>query len=194
MKKLYLSLTLFFVVFLLQAQTPQDLKFSRIDKQKTGMIVLGSWAVANLVSSPILASRTNGSTKYFHQMNGFWNTVNLTLAVVGYLGLPDAATGDMSWSAEYQELIKIEKILLFNTALDLGYMATGFYLRERANNVQKQSARFRGFGNSLILQGGFLFLFDLIFYTQLHQLNAPWVDWMQNLSFTGNTVGIVLRF
>jgi hypothetical protein len=53
--------------------------------QKTGMVVLGSWAFANFAVSGYQMSQTSGDTYYFHQMNVFWNTVNLTIAASGYL-------------------------------------------------------------------------------------------------------------
>lgn len=46
----------------------------------TGMYVLGSWAVANLIIGGIGWNQNTGDTKYFHQMNFFWNTVNLSIA------------------------------------------------------------------------------------------------------------------
>ena len=51
---------------------------------------------------------------------------------------------------------------LFNAGLDVGYMATGAYLWERG--IRKDSRGLKGYGQSLILQGGFLFTFDLIMY------------------------------
>lgn len=41
----------------------------RLKLNKTGMIVLGSWAVANIGYSGIQMGRTDGYTRTFHQMN-----------------------------------------------------------------------------------------------------------------------------
>ncbi len=53
---------------------------------------------------------------------------------------------------------KFRKILLINTLLDIGYLAVGFGLA-RANNV-----KWHGHGQGILIQGGFLLLFDGINY------------------------------
>ena len=45
-----------------------------------GMVVLGSWALVNLSAGAYGWSRNTGQRAYFHQMNFFWNTVNLSIA------------------------------------------------------------------------------------------------------------------
>lgn len=55
----------------------------RIRLNKKGILVLGSWAVFNIVLSPIMANSTSGSTRYFHQMNVYWNGINLAIAGLG---------------------------------------------------------------------------------------------------------------
>ena len=55
---------------------------------KNGMYVLGSWAVLNIVSGTIGNFSTSGRTKYFHQMNAVWNSVNLGIAVFSLMNLP----------------------------------------------------------------------------------------------------------
>jgi hypothetical protein len=66
----------------------QNLKLSnfnqeRLDLNRKGMVVLGSWAGANLITNGILLSNSSGSDKYFYQMNVYWNVVNGTLAGLG---------------------------------------------------------------------------------------------------------------
>lgn len=138
----------------------EDWNQQRLDLQKNGMLVLGSWALANFAYSGYSMTQTRGNTFYFHQMNVFWNTVNAGIAVGGYIS---AINGDMGLSEQQTlaEVNKFSKILLFNTGLDVAYMATGLYLRERSKNVSKYSNRLKGYGNSLLIQGGFLFFFDL---------------------------------
>lgn len=56
----------------------------QIDQQL--MLGLGSWASSNFVLSGI--GRNQAQTpeeRYYHQMNVFWNVVNIGLAVPGYL-------------------------------------------------------------------------------------------------------------
>lgn len=106
-------------------------------------------------------TQSEGSVRYFHQMNLAWNSVNLAIAGFGYFGSRrDPAA--FSLKETVQEFNKFEDILLFNAGLDVGYMATGAYLWERG--LRKENSRLEGYGKSLILQGGFLFTFDIIMY------------------------------
>ena len=147
-----------------KAQNLDDFNARRLDLDKKGMTVLGSWAVANIALSPILANAASGPEKYFHQMNGYWNGVNLLIAGLGYYGALKSEPMGLSMSQTLKEQQKLEKTLLFNAGLDLAYIAGGFYLQERAKNSTDNANRLKGFGQSLVLQGGFLFAFDVVFY------------------------------
>lgn len=155
-----------------------DYNEKRLAINESGMLVLGSWALLNIASSPLLASRADGHRKAFHQMNGYWNAVNLVIAGFGYF---NAIKGDVGLllSESIKEQHSIEKILLFNAALDLGYITGGFLMKERSKSVSKHSDRLKGFGNSLILQGAFLFVFDVslyLFHLNHSELLYNWVD------------------
>jgi len=134
----------------------------RINRTKKGMVVLGSWAAINLISSPILRNQATGSEKYFHEMNGYWNAVNLVIAGAGYFGLRKQKPASFTLSQTFEEQQKIEKLLLFNSGLDIGYVFAGLYLNQRG--INNNDERLEGYGESLVLQGGFLAVFDLIFY------------------------------
>lgn len=136
--------------------TPLD---QHVESMRFGMKLLGGWALANIVTGSLGRSQTSGTTRYFHEMNAGWNAVNLTIASVALMTLPDVST----WTLEQgvQEASRLDKILLFNAGLDLGYMALGYALIERGKRLD--SSRLQGYGQSLILQGAFLFVFDLAF-------------------------------
>ena len=51
-----------------------------LDMNNIGMAVLGGWALANISIGAYGWSQQSGQESYFHQMNLFWNTVNLTIA------------------------------------------------------------------------------------------------------------------
>ncbi len=51
----------------------------------------------------------------------------------------------------------------------MGYIMTGMYLLERSKNADNHKKRLKGYGQSIIVQGGFLFLFDVIVYYFQHQ-------------------------
>ncbi|MDQ2771557.1 MAG: hypothetical protein M3Y54_13790 [Bacteroidota bacterium] len=134
---------------------------TRLDQR--GLMVLGGWAVGNLVVSGIAAGQTEGSTHYFHQMNLGWGAINLALAGVGYLGARRAARQPTpSRAGNVRAQLRTENLYLFNAGLDVAYLATGVYLLEKGRNptAPGSSDRWRGYGQSLLLQGGFLLLFD----------------------------------
>lgn len=161
----------------------------RLDYNQKGMLILGSWAMGNMIWGGIGASQTSGEVKAFHQMNLYWNTVNLAIAGFGYWqATKEIPTGDFWQTIEAQQ--KIEKILLFNAALDLGYMAGGLYLQERG--LRKDNERLVGFGKSVILQGAFLLVFDGIMYG-FHATHAKELPTLvQNLNL--GPQGFSLRF
>ena len=148
----------------------QDFNTQRYKTDQRLMLSLGSWASVNIVGSGIGWARSNNEeNKYFHQMNVMWNLVNLGLAIPGYI----KAKKDNSVTGVYQILEaqrKTETVFLVNAGIDLAYIGSGLLLRSRAPNVEK-SSQFMGYGNSMILQGGFLLLFDWIAYS-VHRKNA----------------------
>ena len=136
----------------------------RLKTNKTAMTVLGGWAVGNIALGLALQGQRTGSDKYFHQMNAGWNVINLTLAGFGYWSAIKTDPASFDTFATVQEQFKIQKILLFNAGLDVGYMLGGLYLIERSKNDSDNADRLRGFGRSIVLQGAFLFAFDLVTY------------------------------
>ena len=146
----------------------QEVNEVRMHTAKWGMYTLGGWALANMAVSGVGMARSTGQRKAFHQMNVFWNVVNLGIAAGSYYGMAaDDPSGWTAWeSLDHQMLL--EKAFLFNAALDLAYLAGGMYLRERAKNDPNRAERWRGWGNSVLLQGGFLFAFDLSMYFIIH--------------------------
>ena len=141
-----------------------ETNMDRLSLQKTGMITLGSWAIGNIAVGSIRMGQTTGSQYRFHQMNVFWNIVNLGIAAGGYYGATTAQPEDFTAMQTLKEYHSFNKILLLNAGLDVGYMLGGLYLRERAKNVSKRQNMLKGYGQSIMLQGAFLFVFDLVLY------------------------------
>lgn len=180
---------------LLFAQTSEpDLKTinqNRISLNSKGMLVLGGWAVSNMIVGGIGMTRTGGTTKYFHQMNAAWNTINLAIAGFGYYGLRNQSL-DISLSETISEFHNFEKILLFNAGLDVGYMALGAFLWERG--LRKESDRLTGYGQSLILQGGFLFAFDTILYFLNRSESSQLMEFVSRVQFSGTSLAVTILF
>lgn len=156
------------------------------------MLTLGGWATANLAVSPILASNSHGSTRYFHQMNAYWNVVNLGLAGLGLLNNKNLETREMNQVELLNRIHATEKILLFNAGLDMAYVMAGWALTERGK--QKTSNQMKGFGQSLVMQGGFLFLFDLAFYSVHHRNSKQIMQYIGHVSFNQKALSLTLNF
>jgi hypothetical protein len=190
---LLLALILVFAQNLLHAQ--YDTIYSNstllesISTQKTGMIVLGSWATLNIISGSIGAYRREGSSKYFHQMNAAWNLVNLGIAGFGYRGASRIDT-DLNYSSGLDKMQDFERLLIINAGLDLIYIGTGAWLWSRG--ISENSSRQIGYGKSIVLQGSFLLLFDSILYLAHSRHTQELLKLGDQLSFTGN--GFLLSF
>ncbi|GAB5550872.1 MAG: hypothetical protein Sapg2KO_04630 [Saprospiraceae bacterium] len=196
MKRFLLISTLLSLSVIAYAQVSDltDFNQQRLNRQKTGMLVLGGWAVANIAGGLVLQNNTDGSDKYFHLMNAGWNGVNLAIAGLGYYGAMNSDPSSLDLMGTIQEQYKFQKILLFNAGLDIGYMAGGWYLMERSKNTVNNPERLKGFGRSIILQGGFLFAFDLVNYFIHASHNEALSPLLSSFYFTGSNVGLVLQF
>ncbi|EIM76445.1 hypothetical protein A3SI_10564 [Nitritalea halalkaliphila LW7] len=119
-----------------------DLKRQRYNKQ--GMLILGSWAIGNMAWGASQLGSSSGRVRGFHEMNIGWNAVNLAIAGVGYYSASRAVEGG-SLLLSLQEQHSIEKVLLVNAALDVGYMVGGLYLIERGQ--RRDQPRLHGWGS-----------------------------------------------
>lgn len=174
MKKYFLSFVLLAscTFAFTQSNLLSSINESRFDIQRKGMLVLGSWALGNMAIGAIRLGQTSGEDKAFQQMQVGWSLINMTIATWGYFGTQN--TDYLTWDT-YQsvhEHYKMQKILLFNAGLDVGYMLGGAYLMERGKREVKNAERLRGFGRSILLQGAFLFVFDVSLHTFLSSDNA----------------------
>lgn len=195
MRPLFL-LVLLLTGFSVQAQlTFQDsIAAERAQLQKNNMWVLGSWAAANIVQGSISAGNARGSDHYFHQMNAYWNTVNLAIAGLGFWSAKKQLAGEHSFARNLKEQQRTEKLLLLNTGLDAAYIMTGLYLHERGSRLNRDQPT--GYGSSLVLQGSFLLVFDLIQYFENRrigkELEKNMAGWQ--LGPAANGLGLTYRF
>jgi hypothetical protein len=150
---------------------------SRNQIVRRSMVILGSWAVANIISGFSIGGATSEEAKYFWKMNAYWNFINLGLAGMGYLNALKASAREYTFADNAEAQAAIEKIYLFNFGLDLAYIAGGFYLGERgnANVTLKSSQQFKGYGASISAQGGFLLIMDGVLFL-LHHGNTVRVN------------------
>lgn len=197
MKKQTLLFLAFFMVLTLPAFSQGELLDFNLKRQeisRIGMWTLGGWAAANFVVGGIGWARGSGSNLYFHQGNVLWNTVNAGIAGVALYSLYQGDAGSLGLLGTVQEHFGMEKTLLFNAGLDVGYMAIGLYLREKAKNSLKNHERFKGYGSAMILQGAFLFMFDLALFGVLNHHGKTLDTLLTSVYFTPEGVGMVWSF
>ncbi|MCU0344164.1 MAG: hypothetical protein MUF28_10145 [Ignavibacterium sp.] len=173
-KLLFLALLLIPISQLIAQENISDSLSSfhqnRMKINETAMLVLGGWAAGNILIGTYGNFKASGEAKYFHQFNAAWNIVNLGIAAFGYLNAVNSDPASMTNVEIIKDYNSLQSFLLLNAGLDVAYIATGFYLKERSKN-SSSSERLRGYGNSLLLQGGFLLAFDIALYF-IHQNNA----------------------
>lgn len=183
-------------LFAVQVDAQADYKSFYLKSQvnaNTGMYVLGSWALLNMASGAYGMSTQSGSSKYFHQMNLMWNTVNLGIA--GY-ALVSAHLTDPNLLSPEQMMDKhllTEKVLLINAGLDVLYIASGAFMINKSKTSTKRPDLFKGYGQSLVLQGGFLLAFDLVLYTIQHRHSVLFLQNVQ-LSLSPQSFQLAIQF
>lgn len=190
MKKTLFLLIFLSVIALAQDAIPSIKEFEKTksDINRTGMLVLGGWALANIVSGTTLNFTLQGEAKYFNQFNALWNTVNLGLAINGLL---NTGTDSLSLYNSVTGHQTLQNIFVLNAGLDLAYIATGFFLKEKAKSSEKKEL-LTGYGNSLLFQGAFLLVFDAAMYF-IHQNNANVTLYPLLGTITDPGVGIGMR-
>lgn len=159
---------------------------------KTNMTILAGWAGVNIVQSSIVAANATGTDKAFFQMNAYWNTVNLAIAGFGLYSVKKLVLKKISLVENIHAQHQLEKILLFNTGLDVGYVFGGLYLNERGQRLANQQTE--GYGKSLVLQGSFLLVFDIVQYC-LHHANGKQLDkFLENVTIGATQNGVGLSY
>jgi hypothetical protein len=202
-KNFYISV---FVVFFTQIANAQsdslfrDFHLDRMKINETAMLVLGGWAVGNILVGTYgnfcqrhPFGKASGEAKYFHQFNAMWNVVNLGIAAFGYFNAVNSDPSSMTKLEIIKDFNSLQNFLLLNAGLDVAYIATGLYLKERSKN-SLSAERLRGYGNSLLLQGGFLLLFDVsLFFIHQNNANINLYPHLESLLAGGIGVGINLK-
>ena len=197
-KKIFLLLVFLFSGTIAIAQ--QDFNDSIANRRNLitlkAMTTLGAWAAVNIATGFIIAGQTQGEAKYAWQMNAYWNLVNGGLAVMGYLGAKKAMARKYGFAENEAAQQSIIKLYAFNFGLDLAYIATGLYLREKGANSGSQKSMYQltGYGTSIIIQGGFLLIMDGVIIS-LHQKNSNRLNSkLKNIELGAGSNGLGLRY
>ncbi|HEX2684154.1 MAG TPA: hypothetical protein VHL77_09490 [Ferruginibacter sp.] len=165
----------------------------RIKYSKNSMLVLGGWSVANIIGSGLATNTSNREMRYFHQMNVMWGGVNLAFAGLGYWGARREKVDNPTFPAVVKRQKRMENTYLINAGLDVVYIGSGLLMNRTSDN-QKNPDKFRGYGNSFMVQGGFLLLYDAIMYSihRKHGMQLKGMD--EKLTFNAGPGAVSLTY
>jgi hypothetical protein len=166
----------------------------RVKYTKKSMLVLGGWSAANMIGSAFATKTHNQEMRYFHQMNVQWNGINLLIASLGYWGASKKNAGNTTTLASVlQHQNEVEKTYLLNLGLDVAYVTGGLYLTEKSK-TNSNPARFKGYGNAIMVQGGFLLLYDIVNYA-IHRKHGKQLDKvLEKIQLTGVPGAVAITY
>jgi hypothetical protein len=191
------ALTIILILFSAHAFAQDSLKIynkSRIRITSTGMEVLGGWGILNLGTGAIgWSNSTNLETRYFFEMNTIWGAADFGVALLGYGGLQKQRKKNLTAAEILEEQKKIEKIFFINGVLDVAYIGTGLYLKLAGDS--RNSPIMKGYGESILMQGGFLLIFDSIMYRAEKNNGTKLRSFLEKhpITFDGKRVGMVFN-
>ena len=174
--------------------TINSLNQQRLQTNKRGMTILTSWGAANTLAGGIGYFTANTQEwKAFHGMNAIWGITNFGLGVLGRYGVKRELAADYSCGELLHRYEADKRLFLINGGLDLLYIGTGVFLKEHAK-TRANPATWKGFGNSILIQGAFLLLFDGTMYLSHQSKDKRWYKLLNGICVTGNGVGVNYTF
>ncbi|MFP4288432.1 MAG: DUF6992 family protein [Bacteroidales bacterium] len=187
-----MAMVTFFLMVSAELLTAQDHVefFERSSSiNKSGMYLLGGWAIANLTLGTYGWINEKGSKMYFHQMNTAWNVVNLAIAGYAMWEMTGIDAAGMTADEMMKQHMRSENLYLINAGLDILYVAGGAWMLHASKSNEKRPDLLKGYGQSVMLQGTFLFLFDLTKFAI--QYNHR-MDFLNNTQMSISPMGLSL--
>ena len=120
------------------------------------------WSIGSILAGLALLLWGDAFWRGFGIQAAAWGAVDAAIALLGWQASrrrQRAYFDPRAAEVVEREAIKLRRLLLFNTALDVLYVAGGLIL---VLTLGKRDAAWRGHGWGIVAQGGFLFLFDLV--------------------------------
>ncbi|HTD99757.1 MAG TPA: hypothetical protein VK668_10735 [Mucilaginibacter sp.] len=194
MKKLF---TLLLIIVCSHAFAQDSLKTFNADRIRTtanGMAILGGWGVANLGVGAIgWSGSTTPQSRYFYQMNVIWGAADFGAALLGYAGTQKYKKKTLTATETIREQNRIEKVFFVNGCFDVAYLGVGTYLTLAGNS--RNSPIMKGYGTSILMQGGFLLLFDGLMYKAEKGNGTKLRAFLEKhpISFDGRRIGITFN-
>lgn len=177
-----------------QGITDVQLDAQRVRTNKTGMMILGGWGAANIVSGIAgFATAKKDVWRGFHGMNAVWGAVNGLIALGGYMGAMKEGRHPLTGQAAYDRYISNRRLYLINAGLDVLYIGTGLVIGN-AIRYNNHPNLYLGMGRSICIQGLALLIFDGAMYGIHRSQNKKWQKILGGISMTGNGISFTYHF
>ena len=124
--------------------------------QRTISNRLLAWSVLSIAGGALLQLARSPFWRAFGQQAIGWGAIDAALALFGRRGLEKKVQRGYPPVEAAKDLHNLRRVLWFNAGLDVLYMLGGLVLLRRDDETQ------RGHGAGILVQGLFLFKFDLI--------------------------------
>lgn len=130
--------------------------------QRRTLPVLLGWAAGSMVAGLFWFRSSRSWLRGLGSQFFGWGLIDGLIALFGLRSATANAAkydqGEISSSEMQTQTERFERILWVNTGLDIGYLLFGGWIINRASGNDHR----RGLGWGIILQGGFLFIWDLL--------------------------------
>ena len=134
------------------------------------MVILGWWSLLNLAGGAIALFFLTGTAYYFWMMGMIWGLINFAIAVA-ILDHTFYRKFRLGAFERFDSQRHVEKLMFLNIGIDSAYVFVGLFLREHSFACKMTNADlWLGFGWSVIIQGAFLLVQDIMVY-RLHRKN-----------------------
>lgn len=172
MRKYLYLLSLLLLSLTASAQSLSQLNRGQANVLETGMFILGGWAIANILYSSFKLTKATRSRKYLHQMNVYWNIMNLLVASYALYVILSKDSTSFALSESLQLHDSFKKVLYLGLGLSAGFILLGAFLKERAR-ISFKTEQMQGWGQSIMFQGEFLLLLNLVLVILLENYAEP---------------------
>lgn len=130
--------------------------------QRRTLPVLLGWAAGSIVAGGLWWRSSQQWLRGLGSQFLGWGLIDGLIALFGLRSAIENTTkfgqGEISSTEMQTQTQRFERILWVNTSLDIGYLLFGGWFINRARGNDQR----RGIGWGIILQGGFLFIWDLL--------------------------------
>ncbi|MFM9952072.1 MAG: DUF6992 family protein [Saprospiraceae bacterium] len=134
------------------------------------LVILCWWSLFNIAGGILAVFFLTGIAYYFWMMGMIWGLINfiIVMAILEHTFYRKFRRGAFE---RFEIQRHVEKLMFLNIGIDSAYIFVGLFLREHSFACEVVHANlWLGFGWSVIIQGLFLLIQDIIVY-RLHRKN-----------------------